>query len=211
MRVLHIIPSAFEYFDDIRNNAMAVVNKQKELGIEVEAFTLQYGAVSSKQKTSLKQVVPGVKFVGLFKSDAVISSFDDFDIIHLHLPALGLIPKIIKWKEIGNKQPLVVTYWREMMLSDLFSYFVRWYNYRNDKKIYDIADAIICFDILSFNKTRFARRLTDRSKIINLEEEKQRIISKNIHLTNTGNNIKLTKEDMEALACVSIYDILINK
>ncbi|EKD42976.1 MAG: hypothetical protein ACD_72C00515G0006, partial [uncultured bacterium] len=44
MRVLHIIPSAFDYFDDIRSEAFKMIDAEIEMGIDAEAMTLEYGA-----------------------------------------------------------------------------------------------------------------------------------------------------------------------
>ena len=45
MRVAHLIPASFEYFDDIKSEAFALVEAQNDLGMEVEAFT-STGAVA---------------------------------------------------------------------------------------------------------------------------------------------------------------------
>lgn len=56
MRVVHIIPSAFDYFDDIRSSAFALIAAEGKQGVESEALTIQYGTVTAKERleTSLK-------------------------------------------------------------------------------------------------------------------------------------------------------------
>ena len=60
MRVIHIIPSAFEYFDDIRSQAFRLLDGLNKLGVETEAFTLQYGSTNKAQKASIKEAAPSV-------------------------------------------------------------------------------------------------------------------------------------------------------
>ena len=42
MRVVHIVSTAFNYFDDIRNAVFKIVDGLQEKGVSQEIFTLQY-------------------------------------------------------------------------------------------------------------------------------------------------------------------------
>lgn len=210
MRVLHIIPSAFDYFEDIRDSAMTLAHNERERGLDVEAITLQYGAVGQSEKAAIRKISPVMSFAGLISGDSIIKLVDDFDIIHLHLPTLGLMRRIIEWKKKNINKPLIITYWRDPKINDIFSYFISLYNRYYEKQLRCLADKIVCFLPDDYQKIGFLRRLADKNKIINIDKAVRNIALDGIHLTNIPNDIKLTKADMEALACISIYDKLIN-
>lgn len=144
MRVIHIIPSAFEYFDDIRSRAFKLLDGLNKLGVEAEAFTLQYGQPNRAVKASVKEVSPSVHdYVGNFDIDSAIENFSDFDIVHLHCPFFGAAGKILRWKKLNPDIPLVVTYYREVRLEDLMSLFIKFYNAYYLPKILKLTDAVL--------------------------------------------------------------------
>ncbi len=146
MRVIHIIPSAFEYFDDIRSQAFKLLDGLHKLGVETEAFTLQYGSPNKAEKASIKSASPSVhNFIGDFDIGSAIANFSDFDIIHLHCPFFGAAGKILQWKKLNPNTPLVVTYYRDVRVVDLMSLFIRFYNAYYLPKIFKLADATIRF------------------------------------------------------------------
>lgn len=211
MKILHLVPSAFHYFDDIRDRAMSLAGREREYGTEVEAYTIQYGAVGSGEKNAVRTMAPAMDFAGMFGGEKVFESFSDFDLIHLHLPMLGLLRGIVDWKKSNMAKPLVITYWRDVQFSDLFSYFIGWYSRYYVRRLFTLADAIMCFSVEAFNKTAGRRGLGDVEKIIDVENAGRHVAGGGIHLTIGENQLKLTKADMEALACVSIYGKIINK
>lgn len=142
MKVIHIIPGAFDYFNDIRSEAMELVDSQRELGIDAEAFVLQYSSVGNKQKKDVKHKTPNLEFVEMLNSTLFIESLSNYDVIHLHCPFLGLANKIIAHKKLNLEQPLVITYYRKVLTIDMFSFFIMCYNKYYLPKIFKLADAI---------------------------------------------------------------------
>ena len=54
MRVIHIIPAVYNYFDDIKDFAFGVLEHQLKLGVDADAITLQYGKGDVKKQDYLK-------------------------------------------------------------------------------------------------------------------------------------------------------------
>ncbi len=147
MRVIHIIPSAFEYFDDIRSQAFKLLDGLHKLGVENEAFTLQYGSPSQAEKTSVREASPSVHdMVGTFDISSAIKDFADFDIVHLHCPFFGAAGKILRWKKLNSSIPLVITYYRDVRIVDLMSLFISFYNKYYLPKLFRLSDAVDRFD-----------------------------------------------------------------
>ncbi len=148
MRVIHIIPSAFEYFDDIKSQAFKLLDGLHKLGVEAEAFTLQYGSTNKAEKASVKAASLSVhNYIGNFDIDSAIADFSDFDIVHLHCPFFGAAGKILRWKKLNPSIPLVVTYYRQVRAEDLMSLFIRFYNAYYLPKIFKLADAVERFNV----------------------------------------------------------------
>ncbi len=147
MRVIHIIPSAFDYFNDIRAQAFALLESLHRLGVENEAVTLQYGAAGKTLKESVRQSAPSVhSYLGDFDMGSVIKSFADFDIVHLHCPFFGAAGKILRWKKLNPNTPLVITYYRAVRVWDLMSFFIRLCNAYYLPKFYKLAGSVSQFN-----------------------------------------------------------------
>ena len=147
MRVIHVIPSAFEYFDDIRSRAFKLLDGLHKLGVENEAFTLQYGSTNKAEKASIKEASPSVhNYIGNFDINSAIDNFSDFDIVHLHCPFFGAAGKILHWKKFHPNVPLVVTYYRDVRIDDLMSLFIRFYNMFYLPKFFKLADSVSRFN-----------------------------------------------------------------
>lgn len=147
MRVIHIIPSAFEYFNDIRSHAFKLLDGLHKLGVETEAFTLQYGSPNKAEKFSIKQASPSVhNFIGNFDISSAIANFSEFDIVHLHCPFFGAAGKILHWKKLHPETPLVITYYRDVRVGDLMSMFIKLYNAYYLPKFFKLADAVDRFN-----------------------------------------------------------------
>ena len=55
MKVLHVIPNAFEYFTDIHSEAFKILEAEAEYGVEANAITIGYGGVTRKEaQTALR-------------------------------------------------------------------------------------------------------------------------------------------------------------
>lgn len=147
MRVIHIIPSAFDYFDDIRSQAFKLLDGLHKLGVETEAFTLQYGTTNKAEKASIKSASPSVHdYIGNFDIDDAVASFSDFDIVHLHSPFFGGAGKILNWKKLNPDIPFVITYYRAVRILDLMSLFIKFYNAYYLPKIYKLAQSASRFN-----------------------------------------------------------------
>ncbi|MBI5221390.1 MAG: hypothetical protein HY979_01120, partial [Candidatus Magasanikbacteria bacterium] len=86
MKVLHIIPSAFNYFDDIRAEAFGWLEEENNFGLESEAITLEFGSTTKQEQSEIKVVAPNRQFIGQQPISKNSESWDQFDIINLHCP-----------------------------------------------------------------------------------------------------------------------------
>lgn len=143
MRVLHLIPAAWEYFDAIRDQAFELVEEETKLGIEAEAFTLQYGRVTDRFSSEVMSKSPSRSFQGMNNLDEVMASFEQFDIIHLHCPMLGALGRVLKWKKRFSDKPLLITYYGSFPITDLFGVFISWYNGWYLPKLFKQADRVV--------------------------------------------------------------------
>ena len=129
MKVIHVIPSAFNYFDDIRAEAFALIEYLELMGIDNEAFTIEFGgSVPETTRTEVKATAPSQQFKGLVPTKEMIALFASGDIVHVHCPLLGGARKILRWKKAGAPQPLVVSYHRRVIVPDFFSLLTSAYN-----------------------------------------------------------------------------------
>lgn len=210
MRVIHIIPSAFDYFNDVRASAMKLVESEREVGADSEAYTLQYGSVTSKQKGEMFVKAPSIGFISMNSSTALVDDLKNYDIVHLHTPFLGMAGNILKWKKNNFATPLVVTYWRDVRIYDAMSAFIAVYNRIYLPRFFRLADALIFNDKNSQNKSVAGIRMTKSTKFYYMKELKNMDREgANIHLTMPPDKLKLSEVDMEARACISVYNQLI--
>lgn len=143
MRVVHIIPAAFNYFNDIRDAAMAEVEAEGGMRIEAEAFVLQYGSVTERFSSDVKKVAPTRVFQGVMSGQSMMEVLDSFDVVHVHCPILGMMGKIIAFKKKNPQIPLVVTYHRPVMIPDLFALYISWYTKWHLPRLLGVADALV--------------------------------------------------------------------
>lgn len=170
MRVLHIIPSAFNYFDDIRVHAFAVVDGLHRLGIETEAFTVQYGSVGKNLTESVKSVSPAHTLAATTGAQGLGDSLQEFDVVHVHCPFLGAARQLLQWKQAFPGKLLVVTYYRDVSFSDGFSLFVKIYNAYFLPKIFRAADVVICNSVNELTQFKGAKYIPAQQKLIGLDE-----------------------------------------
>lgn len=173
MRVAHIIPSAFNYFDDIRSVAFQTVDYlDKETSLEVEAFTLQYNEPSSKLKQEIQTKAPHRNYQGVVAFNEVLSRLDSYELVHLHAPFLGGARKLVAWKKEHPDIPLVISYYRKVYYQDIISVYLQWYNAFYLPKLLREAGGILCFS--SLPKVWFIKstaRVVDGREVCGLEKE----------------------------------------
>ncbi len=206
MRVFHIIPSAFDYFDDIRGAAFSLVDGINELGLEAEPITLQYGPPSREARASVQEATPSLKleYAKEEKFAAVEDEFQEYDIVHLHCPFFAAAPRLIKWKKSNMGHPLVVTYYRDVPFTDLFSLLIRWYNNYYLPKLFFLADAVTCFSWEDFKKSLGRKYLADKAKLTALGGSPE-----NVHLTEGKNLVRLMNKKEAIANLANLYERLI--
>lgn len=145
MKVLHIIPSAFEYFDDIRVEAFKILDEENNLGVEADAITLEYGAVTKKEQFEVKTIAPTKKYLGQEPISKNIEKWEHYDIINLHCPFLGEAGKILDWARSTPHKFLVITYHHDFQTPDFFGFLIKLYNYYYLPKLFKAANAVAFF------------------------------------------------------------------
>lgn len=146
LRILHIIPAAFEYFDDIKSFAFGLVGEMNSYpGIFADVFTLQYGNPSKLDKEEVLDLSPNQEYSGTETIEEAQSEMLSYDIIHLHAPFLGAASKIIAWKKENPEIPLFLTYYRNVGATDLIALGIKWYNSYYLPKVFEQADFINTF------------------------------------------------------------------
>jgi hypothetical protein len=209
MNVLHIIPSVLNYFKDIRATAMHLVENERDFGINSDAYTLQYGTVGRKEQDEVHKTAPAMRFVGLFSGSHVISELESADVVHIHAPFLGLAGDLIAWKK-KTRKPLVISFYRGVPVNDVFSFLLFFYNRFYLARLLKLCDLAVVRsrDVYRRNAAFFPSVVAKKTLILN--EEIDELKTHNIHLTLGGNKLKLTNEDVEAAAYISIYNQLTN-
>lgn len=153
MKILHIIPSAFDYFTDIKKAAFKIVEKLSQTEIEIEVITLQYDQPSKKARAEIsgdeeKQisgVAPSYDYSGQISLKKSLDSLPDFDLIHLHVPFLGGARSIIQDLKKENMPPLLISYYRPILLVDFFSLLIKWYNQYYLSRLFSLAKIVTYF------------------------------------------------------------------
>jgi hypothetical protein len=146
LRVLHVIPSAFEYFDDIKNYAFGLVGEMdRYTGIVADVFTLQYGSPTHSEKEKTSTLAPEQEYIGSEPLPEAVEDFLSYDLIHLHAPFLGGAKQMLQWKQNHPETPLVITYYRDVDVTDLIALGIRWYSNYYLKKLFRQANLITVF------------------------------------------------------------------
>jgi len=145
MKVMHIIPSAFNYFNDIRESAFGIINKLDAAGADCEAVTLGYSAPSRGMRAEVKKVSGGeLHFEKTEEIGDLMNLMSDFDAVHLHCPFFGAAGNIISWKLSHKKKPFIITYYRKILVDDFFSFFIDLYNSYYLPRLFPLADFLTC-------------------------------------------------------------------
>jgi hypothetical protein len=173
MRVIHIIPSAFEYFDDIRSEVFKLIEGLYKMGIETEAFTLQYGGPTKTIKDQIKEDSPSVhNYISSTGAAGLVDGLAGFDIVHLHCPLLGAARQVLNWKKTHPRTPLVITYHRDVVWTDLFSLFIKLYNYYYLPKLFKVANIVVCQNLEELGSFRGSRHIDKNKDLAVLDEIK---------------------------------------
>lgn len=209
MKVLHLIPSAFNYFDDIRSEAFRLVGNLHKWGVEVEANTLQYGTLS-KSKELEDEVIQGTtesprRFGGMMPIGKVFDSLDAFDLVHLHVPFLGAAGKILAWKKFHPDHPLVITFYRPVPLVDFLSVFIKWYNAYYLPKIFAVADVLAAELEHAIVMGRVPNRFKERFVFVDDSSD-----AFGFDITSDPETADLKPSERLALKYVMLYNKLIN-
>ena len=139
--------------------------------MDTEAFTLQYGGYTKSFKESVKVDSPSVHdFKGNVDAEGLVENLDSFDIIHLHCPFLGAASRIIKWKNSHPNTPLVITYYRDVKFEDLFSLFIKCYNFYFLPKLFALSSVVMCQNFERFNHSAGVGYMNDENKLAVLDE-----------------------------------------
>ncbi len=178
MKVTHIIPSAFEYFDDIRERAFSWVEALNDLGLEVDVFTLQYGG---KPTVAVAQEVAAVAPSRTYEKTASVQTMTriitmraapkESEIIHLHTPFLGGAGQIIDFIKSRPSAHLVITHHRPVKFDDLISIYIYFYNRYYLPKLFALAQAVLLVEP-KMGTRREAQKLTPSDKIFMLGIDK---------------------------------------
>jgi len=207
MRISHIIPSFYDYFNDINEVAFSLVDGINALGQESKPTTLQYGPPSKEMQERIQEVAPTTApiYTGEVKFEEVINEFAGYDIIHLHSPFLGAAGKLLDWKKRNPNHPFLVTYYRDVVFTDMIALGLRWYDAYYLPKIFAAADVVTCFSADDFFRSSGARYLADKDKLFALGGA-----FKTIHLTEDTYDVKLINKDEVIQNLISVYEELIN-
>lgn len=218
MNVLHIIPSAFDYFDDIRSEAFALLDSLEHFGVHSEAFTVQYSSVNKRLKTEVgadtdlvsspMPVEPPAKpvrhFMEMNSIPEMLEAAASFDVVHLHVPILGAARRVWRWKQTSTT-PLVVSYYRPVAMPDLFSVGVMCYNMYYLPKLFRAAQAVTSQDQKLFRRA-FGRSIFDKVKYFELSDSTMFLDQ---DLTVLTGGVQLLPAERLAYKCALLYQTLL--
>ena len=145
MKVLHVIPNAFDYFKDIKAEAFKISEDEGNFGVEADAITVDYGTSSRSDSFEVKKMAPSRIFFGQEPIEKNIEAWEYYDIINLHCPFFGVAEKVLWWVKNHPEKFLIITYHHDFEAPDLFGYFVKLYNYYYLPKLFNSAQYVSFF------------------------------------------------------------------
>lgn len=207
MRVLHIIPSTFHYFDDIRSAAFSVVSNLETLGVEVGVFTLQYGGEGGalSAQGAVETAAPGRRYGGTLSMDDALATFSEYDVVHVHAPFLGAAGKIIAAQQASGV-PLVLTIYRPVLTPDFLSLAIKLYSWYFLPKLCTVAEVITVLSapaIATHLPTVFSRF---QEKILEVDDS-QNFVDPEVEQTLA--NPDLSSEERLAIKYQMVYNQLL--
>lgn len=205
MKIFHIIPSFYNYFSDISEIAFSLVDGINASGEEAAPITLQYGPPSKEMRETIREAAPTTAptYTGETKFSEVINEFAEYDIVHLHCPFLGAAGKLLDWKKKNPGHPFIVTYYRDVIFTDLISLGLRWYNSYYLPKIFAAADIVSCFSINDFSHSFGAKYLAKEKEVYALGGA-----LKFTHLTEDTYDVKLVNQEAVVKNLLDIYQTM---
>ncbi len=211
LKVLHIIPSVFNYFDDIRTAAFGLVDTLQTAGVEADVFTLQYGsaAAAPSVQEEVKEATPkaGRTYKGQLNIKTAVESFADYDIVHLHAPFFGAAGKLLAWKQAHPEIPLVVTCHRRMVTPDFLSLFLKLYSLYYLPKIFMIGDLITVPSIAKFQAYFGASFKKYKDKIMEIDDSSS-FLGQDVSTSPDGT--KLKPDERLALKYIMVYNEIVS-
>ncbi len=213
MTITHIIPSAFDYFDDIKKNAFEIVEELQPYGINSHVITLQYNQPTKSQQAEIigeRGPAPSYKFKGNSGLKESFIEMAESDLVHLHCPFMGGAKSILDFKLRNADLPLVCTYYRPVETPDVFSLIIKAYNAYYLPKIFQLANVVGVFD-QTFKKYKFAK--LDEQKIIDFNVGTKEEITLNLPLTNNPDRLKYNDQLTARFSLsklMSVYDTLLH-
>ncbi len=210
MRILHIVPAAFEYFEVIRKEAFDLADSLNALGFESELITLQYSPVSRRfEKKVAEETKKRVNFERNYSEDEILEKFNQHDIIHLHIPFLGMGKKILKFKKNNPQKKFVITLYENLPYVDFFTIIIWLYNSYYVKRLINLADFVVAGSEQIFRRSGGFSYLKDEKKFVPLDSFVEFILENNFDLTKKINNLKLNKSNIHtAVAYGELYRLL---
>jgi hypothetical protein len=143
--VVHIIPAAFDYFDDIKTRAFSWVDEMSKYDLELEVLTIQYSTDKNNSDASDKIKSDRRKFAGVISGQAGMANLSQFDLVHVHCPMLGGAGDLLKWIKSESRPPLICTYHPAIKFPGIFGWLIRGYNQYYLPKIFVQADIVTVY------------------------------------------------------------------
>lgn len=210
IKVLHIVPSAFDYFEKIRKEAFLLVDSLNELGFDNYVFTLQYQAVNKRLEKKVQGETRGkMGFEKIYNIGEVKDKMDEADIIHLHVPFLGMGKKILEYKKNNPQKKFIVTVHSGLPYIDFFTIIIWLYNGWYLSKIFAIADFVAVENEEIFKKSGGFSKLKDEKKLVLINNFINFIKDNNPTLTEKFDELKKNDSSTySALAYGELYRLL---
>lgn len=156
MRVVMIIPAVFGYFTIIRDNAFRLAEQLKEEGVEVVPFTLQIGKPNRRTQAAVRDGGNSGRQTFSFEAtvsfDSLREALAEADLVHLHAPFLGFGKELLKFKQHFLTVPLVISWYGELVRTDLFSWYIQAYNRWYLARLGPLADGVMIFGSVDYTK-----------------------------------------------------------
>lgn len=169
MRVLHLVPAAFDYYDDIRNRVNGWLAYLPEFGIMAEVITIHYGTSAQGMKKQTSDEAPKSRFMGRVETDEVVNDWSNYDIVHWHCPFIGGAKHFLGAVLAHPETPLIVTVHRLPRCGDVLELIMYWYNRYWLNKILKVATAVALVDPNDAVKKWVTKAANDVKKVYILD------------------------------------------
>ncbi len=143
LRTVHLIPAAFDYFDDIQEAAFGLVDALNYAGIPAEPFTIDYEMPTRARRARLAEISPGRQFQGASHASEMKKLFTHFDLVHLHCPLFGGAGDLLRLARLNPAKPVIITWYRPLFIRDVFSLGLRLYNAYYLPRLAEVARYVI--------------------------------------------------------------------